>query len=593
MRTKFIFFSLLFFATYTCYAAGTEPGNWRWRANNGNASGDTSGTPGGGASWLAPVNKGIRLNFTQVFRLRMQFQSGNFAGSGQAYLQYLDAGTYKIDSTAYTYNIPLPPSTSAPWELHSRTGQPEPKLDYRGSGEASDDETQPNTRVASWTTIGPIGARGLQSDAPYSAVAGTGASAPVFIMAGDESPLPADVIPGAPLSRETAGGIPFTATSIYLTPGKTNNINLLGAPDFLNYEVTIPTDIDETVWSQPAFIGRTNGNTTTVTHTDVATLFPVVGEVEFAIKANPDNAPLPSHIYFFRVRGYGVTDPSTATAADYYFDSPEGTRHVAPITDDRTTMYYYYSRVITWPGVEPTLDADGNVIPGPGVNGIGVFLADGTLSNQEPASTETGNNFTQNNDYRASAIMPYLFTSPAVLSVGYAQILSAIVNNSTVALSWATATETNNKQFVVQRSSNGKDFAQIGVVASKAANGNSTAKISYAFTDNNPANGINYYRLQQQDISGSSDYSNTVSVTVGGAAADVRLYPNPATTTVNIENLPTGSAVIITNTEGYAVYSGTATSSKFSVNVQNLNAGIYFFQYTTNGTKNTIKFVKQ
>ncbi|MDR0793099.1 MAG: T9SS type A sorting domain-containing protein, partial [Chitinophagaceae bacterium] len=107
-----------------------------------------------------------------------------------------------------------------------------------------------------------------------------------------------------------------------------------------------------------------------------------------------------------------------------------------------------------------------------------------------------------------------------------------------------------------------------------------------------PLSGVNYYRLQQEDISGNISPSNIVSATIEKRAS-VRLYPNPAASTVYVENVPAGSAIIVTNAAGYAVYSGTVTSSKLSIDVRNLSSGVYFLQYKTNGVKNTIEFVKR
>jgi hypothetical protein len=180
-------------------------------------------------------------------------------------------------------------------------------------------------------------------------------------------------------------------------------------------------------------------------------------------------------------------------------------------------------------------------------------------------------------------------TSP--LPVTYAQELSATTRNNAVTLTWATAAETNNKHFVIQRSSDGQTFTQIGTVASKAANGSSSATHSYAFTDKDPLVGVNHYRLQQVDISGNSEYGKIVSVTAGNSAS-VSLYPNPATSVIYVQNIPTGSSVVIYNTAGNTVYTGTVTASRFNINVQYFSAGIYFLQYNINGVKNSITFIK-
>lgn len=141
-------------------------------------------------------------------------------------------------------------------------------------------------------------------------------------------------------------------------------------------------------------------------------------------------------------------------------------------------------------------------------------------------------------------------------------------------LQWATSTEINNKGFEVQRSTDGVTWSAIGFVNSKAAGGNSTAALSYSFTDNVLANGINYYRLKQEDEDGKAAYSQTASVTFG----DVRptLYPNPAHGTVTIGGLQAGSKVAIYDVSGRLVKNFTATSASQQVDISNLAAGVYF-----------------
>lgn len=68
---------------------------------------------------------------------------------------------------------------------------------------------------------------------------------------------------------------------------------------------------------------------------------------------------------------------------------------------------------------------------------------------------------------------------------------------NTVSITWATATETNNKAFAVDRKLKGETlFSQIGYVASKAIAGNSSTQLSYSFTDSNAPADTAYYRLR-------------------------------------------------------------------------------------------------
>ena len=78
-----------------------------------------------------------------------------------------------------------------------------------------------------------------------------------------------------------------------------------------------------------------------------------------------------------------------------------------------------------------------------------------------------------------------------------------------VDLNWTTASETNNDRFLVERSGNGADFEAIGTVD---AIGNSLSAQKYDFSDRNPLDGTNFYRIVQVDVDGSSSESEVAQV---------------------------------------------------------------------------------
>jgi uncharacterized repeat protein (TIGR03803 family) len=98
-------------------------------------------------------------------------------------------------------------------------------------------------------------------------------------------------------------------------------------------------------------------------------------------------------------------------------------------------------------------------------------------------------------------------------------------------LEWATSYEFNNKGYYIQHSVDGVTFTNIGFVNSK---GNSTLNTNYIFTDNKPAFGKNYYRLQQVDIDGKITYSNIVIVIIKNSKKLISIYPNPTSKIINI-----------------------------------------------------------
>ncbi len=102
---------------------------------------------------------------------------------------------------------------------------------------------------------------------------------------------------------------------------------------------------------------------------------------------------------------------------------------------------------------------------------------------------------------------------------------NAIHNTTKVEIEWATASEKNTENFVIERSANGVDFETVSVV--KAA-GNSNTIIDYAETDFAPLVGISYYRLKQTDINGHFTYSAIVPVNYKVSKNRMSVFPNPS-----------------------------------------------------------------
>lgn len=105
--------------------------------------------------------------------------------------------------------------------------------------------------------------------------------------------------------------------------------------------------------------------------------------------------------------------------------------------------------------------------------------------------------------------------------------LSAAPSENNVKLTWQTMSESNNKGFEVQRSTDGIQWINIGFVAGK---GNSSAPVSYTYNDNDLLPGRYYYRLHQVDMDAHFSYSAIVSINLNGQSAGYALqqnYPNP------------------------------------------------------------------
>ena len=98
-------------------------------------------------------------------------------------------------------------------------------------------------------------------------------------------------------------------------------------------------------------------------------------------------------------------------------------------------------------------------------------------------------------------------------------------------LSWDTELELDNDYFSIERSSNSRDFSEIGQV--KGA-GTSNVPHDYAYTDAHPREGKNYYRLRQVDFNGKFTFSPIVTATFS-KSHQMTLAPSLATQTLNIQ----------------------------------------------------------
>jgi len=88
---------------------------------------------------------------------------------------------------------------------------------------------------------------------------------------------------------------------------------------------------------------------------------------------------------------------------------------------------------------------------------------------------------------------------------------TAIKRENHVRLEWTTWGEWNNDRFEIERSS---DLTIWKMIGEKLGAGSSSEKKFYSFSDNNPLDGINYYRLKQIDRDGEATYSNVIAIII-------------------------------------------------------------------------------
>ena len=142
-----------------------------------------------------------------------------------------------------------------------------------------------------------------------------------------------------------------------------------------------------------------------------------------------------------------------------------------------------------------------------------------------------------------------------------------------VRLEWSTSTESNAKEFIVQRSTDSTTWNSIATVA---ASGNSASVQKYVYQDLTPSKGANYYRLLVVDLGDFRMYSRVVRTDVITKTRDVIVFPNPATDKIQF-NGEDGAPVEIYNLSGDLMLR-TSLNGNSDTDISQWQRGLYILR---------------
>jgi hypothetical protein len=216
---------------------------------------------------------------------------------------------------------------------------------------------------------------------------------------------------------------------------------------------------------------------------------------------------------------------------------------------------------------------------GPGGVAVSGSLTSATFSGFSDFTLGATNDLSGSNAFNAVNPLP-------VQLVGFL----ATRGGSGVQVTWATASERNSAYFVVERSADGRVFAEVARVA---AHGTTALSHHYASLDAAAPAALLYYRLRQVDLDGTVAFSPVVTVAaLGGAIAEFTLAPNPARESISLLTAaPTAYGV--RNALGQLVRSGTTAAGTTTLLISELPAGIYFFELHGAAGRVVRKFAKE
>jgi hypothetical protein len=178
----------------------------------------------------------------------------------------------------------------------------------------------------------------------------------------------------------------------------------------------------------------------------------------------------------------------------------------------------------------------------------------------------------------------FTYTAPVTLPVKLISFTAAL-NQDKVDLKWATSSEINLSHFVIEKSYDGKNFSDAGLIF---AYGNTTDKANYSFSDNisNTKQAVIYYRLRSADADGKSQISEIRIIRIGkkGEALKMITYPNPARNELRV-TVPSswqGKSVLLEvfNQNGQQVktLNSSNTSQTETITLNDLVKGLYLLK---------------
>ena len=169
-----------------------------------------------------------------------------------------------------------------------------------------------------------------------------------------------------------------------------------------------------------------------------------------------------------------------------------------------------------------------------------------------------------------------------------------------VLVKWATSSELNNAEMIVERSEDGTRFEALGSVE---GNGTTALEHSYQYTDMvSNLTGTVFYRLRSIDNNGANSLSQVIAINLEGnsLSSAMSVFPNPFVSeikvNVNSDKEKSGN-IVISNIAGQPVYRHAVTLQNGQnilviSNLGGLKPGVYVINLVTEEGRSVLKIVK-
>lgn len=168
------------------------------------------------------------------------------------------------------------------------------------------------------------------------------------------------------------------------------------------------------------------------------------------------------------------------------------------------------------------------------------------------------------------------FVRLAPLPVELIKFKAQCRSNEKAELSWSTASEIGNDYFVIEKSTDAKNFFEVGKV--KGA-GNSNEIRTYTFIDINK-DATAYYRLKQTDISSNYKYSEIISInSCMENDGEISMYPNPASDELILITGKENVSVIVMDNLGNVIQEKNLQRGENNIQIADIKNGSYIVKF--------------
>jgi hypothetical protein len=160
-------------------------------------------------------------------------------------------------------------------------------------------------------------------------------------------------------------------------------------------------------------------------------------------------------------------------------------------------------------------------------NNLYAFLRDQYLGIDSPVSLNdtTDVDFfvtSQPGSYAPNRFILIYKTSVSILPVTFTGI-HAVRQLNAAQINWQVENETGIEKYVVEKSLDGLSFKKLTEVSSA----HTSVKNAYAALDQQPENGMLFYRIKAVGLDGKVEYSSIVRVQIGLSLETISVFPNP------------------------------------------------------------------